>query len=333
MAKIIINATAAKSGGALTILRTFLESIPHNRRKDFLLLAPQSYEIDQLKSIRLSTCGIFTYIFSVIGIGFYQLVFSSRKVLSFNNVNTIFYSSSSMTYFHQLKMFDRSYKDLKLSLYRFTIRYINSRSLFIVQTKTVRDLFIKFDTRIGDRALIVWPGFIKEKLEENTFKLPNYPIDFDIEEFGLIPIAYDTDHKNLSFLSKINHFFHQKNIKNIILTKNASSLTNLESIFEIGQVSREQLYYLYSKAKFLIFTSLSETVGLPIFEFLETGKPTFVFGAQYAVDFYYKFHQPSNLILFNTEDEFKELFLQNIDKVYTSKSYSDGEWIKILEKL
>jgi hypothetical protein len=101
----------------------------------------------------------------------------------------------------------------------------------------------------------------------------------------------------------------------------------------IGKISRGCLFKVYQKVDFLIFSSTEETVGLPIFEFLQTGKPAFVFAAPYAVYLHKQFNSPSNFVLFSSVEDFKKKFLNHISEFNNRMDYSIGEWDKILSLL
>jgi len=62
--KVIINASAAKTGGAETIIKTFIESIPHTTTIHFIVLSPISFQNrPNVTFIYKSTTGLHTMFF------------------------------------------------------------------------------------------------------------------------------------------------------------------------------------------------------------------------------------------------------------------------------
>lgn len=331
-AKILINASAAKHGGAMTIIETYIDSIPEDEISRYILISSSKTKRKQLKQIKLETSGIGTLMFSTLGILFFQIYYQTKNVISFNNTNTLFFSNNTVTYFHQLKMFDTNYNDIKLRIYRFIIKRFNRKSRFVVQSSMVRKKLIDFDSSIGLNSVVVWPGFNVPELIKKDLLIDTLINQIQFNYLGCVPIAHNTDHKNLKFLFKIDSFLLEKLVK-VILLSNDNAFAQLQSVKQTGLITREQLFYLYSKCDFMLFTSKVETVGLPIFEFLQTGKPVFAYAADFAIDFQKQFCYPSNFILFKTEMEFKELFFQNIERTAPIANYCEGEWGKMHELL
>jgi hypothetical protein len=331
MKTVIVNATAAKTGGAQTILETFVDQIPNATQHQWVILT--GLNISSLNSnvqvINKQTSGMLTFLFSTIGILWFQLRFRTRSVLSFNNVNSIFFPSHGVTYFHQLKALDPDNRELKTRLYQFVIKNFLTSNLFILQSPFVLDMFKQMFSSIQRDPIACWPGFtIPEETSAVQVETSNIPS----KKLAVLPIAFPTAHKNVTSLAAWSSFLKKQKIT--VITLFDDPVPQLESGFQnIGSVNRIELFALYRKVDFLIFTSTKETVGLPIFEFLQTGKPAFVRRVQYS-EYYYNFwDKPDNLFLYSSLSELSTLVEKHIDLQVVPKDYSQGEWHKIFEYL
>lgn len=331
---ILINATASKTGGAETIIRSFAEQLNKYSQHHFILLTPVVFKSlpTNVTLINKSTSGIETLLFATLGIKTYVNKYKPCKILSFTNLNYILNPTIGITYFHQFKLLEKGHKDFKLKIYDIIIKLFLKKNIFVVQTDYVVQAFIQKYLFSKKSIISCWPGFTKPVLHKTASVIENHKLitASNTNFIGLLPIAYDAPHKNVQLVRDLQAFWSDQKVK--IVTCLEPSLNDRELI-HLGLLSRKQLFKLYQDVDFLIFPSLSETVGLPIFEFLVTGKPAFVYAADYAKKLYKQFNRPDNMILFEDIEEFKSLFLSNINKTTTAADFSDGEWYKIFELL
>ncbi|APX98897.1 glycosyltransferase family protein [Lacinutrix venerupis] len=330
MKTILVNASAANTGGAETILRTFVSEIKKETQYKFVILSPHKFNLAE-KHITFEyakTSGFKTVWFTIKGIGKYVKKYSPNKIISFNNLNYIFKPGIGITYFHQPKALEKGYSDVKIKVYQFIISKFLKKNTFIVQSEYIRNKFLKMFNYEEDEVISCWPGFIIPKQDTSL----NSKISSNFKHKGLLPIAYASPHKNVKSLEEIYGFLEENNIEITTLLNPANNyLSASKNINSIGAITRQQLFGLYKDIDFLIFTSKDETVGLPIFEFLQTGKPAFVYAADYAIEFNKQFGNPENLVLFKDAEEFKTLFLQKINCTSKPFDYSKGEWYKIID--
>jgi glycosyltransferase involved in cell wall biosynthesis len=330
---ILINASAAKTGGAETILRTFVQELENYPYYNFIVLSPvlfkESYANVQFDLV--STNGFRTVWFTILGVRKYIKKYKPKSVISFNNLNYIFKPELGITYFHQPKALEEGYKDSKIRIYRYVISRFLRKNKFVVQSDYIRHKFLKSYDFNPRNVITSWPGFIIPRTESINLLNKNRAFSY----YGLLPIAYAAQHKNVSLLKGLTGFLESKNILITTLLDKSNTVFDSDDkhIESIGGVNRSQMFDLYKQVDFLIFTSKDETVGLPIFEFLQTGKPAFVYAADYAIEFFKQFNKPENLILFKDVEEFKTLFLQKISLNVNSRDYSEGEWHKIIKLL
>ncbi len=330
MKNILINASAAKTGGAETILRTFVDFLKTETNNKYIVLSPHQFNVTEthLEFITLETNGFKTIWFSILGIGKYVRHYKPEKIISFNNLNYIFKPRLGITYFHQPKALELGYADVKVKVYKFFITKFLRENTFIVQSQYIKKKFINVYSYNPKAVLSCWPGFIIPEVHDKYNNL-NKAVNN-----GLLPMAYAAEHKNIELLNKIIPFFEDEKIQVTTLLEPGSKVLKISpSIINIGPISRLKMFRLYNEVNFLIFTSKDETVGLPIFEFLQTGKLAFVYAADYAKEFHKQFNEPENFILFENEADFKRLFLQHKDIKAKPFDYSKGEWNKILQVL
>ncbi len=328
--RILVNASAAKLGGAETIIRTFVENIPCTNDKIFIILSPLNFAAGSPNIIfkYKKTDGFQTVFFTCVGILVYMIKYKTKSVLSFNNLNNIFFPKKGVTYFHQLKALNGNSRELKLRLYDFIIKGFLKKNIFVVQSHYIKNLFISKYHVSGGKVLSCWPGFIlpiKISAGQQLEKKSGYT--------GIFPVAFDTTHKNIPLLLEMEEFFLLNAVKIITLLPKSSRTENPDVYSTRGAVTREELFKIYNEADFLIFTSTEETVGLPIFEFLQSGKPVFVFAAAYAVALHKQFNEPLNFILFTDKEDFQHKFSKHISVFDNSIDYSKGEWEKIFNLL
>lgn len=333
MKNIVVNASAAKGGGAEVIVRTFVDNIKVKEGYKYIIISPIKFSDLPLNvhSIYLKTSGIGSIVFSTLGIFYFLAKFRAKKIISFNNINCIFFTNRGITYFHQLKALD-NYRELKVKIYNFFIKKFLKKNYFIVQTEQVKMLFLKeYPMLKENQVLSSWPGFFIPSSKGNMIKFKRKPT---FKYVGVLPVSYESDHKNIDFLFTLESYFEKRGIHIItLLNQNTSRLRNCRVFSNIGEILREDLFELYSECDFLIFTSKTETVGLPIFEFLQTGRPAFVLKAPYSVSLFQQFDSPRNFCLFESEDDFKIKFEENINVFDDSHDYSKGEWHKIHQLL
>lgn len=332
MRTILVNASAANSGGAETILRTFVDYIKKEKQFKFVILSPHifNFEEEHITFETIETAGFKTLWFTTIGVHAYFKKHRPDKIISFNNLNYVIKPRLGITYFHQKKAIENEYTGLKIRIYRFVISKFLRKNTFIVQSSYIRRIFLDFFKFDQTKVKSCWPGFIipNEDLSLSSKLLKGF------KHRGLLPIAYVSDHKNVKSLEEIYDFLKEEDINiTTLLSPSSNDLSISQNINSIGLITREQLFGLYKKIDFLIFTSKDETVGLPIFEFLQTGKPVYVYAADYAIEFYEQFGKPENLILYKDAEDFKTLFLQKINCNAKPFDYSKGEWNKIIDLL
>lgn len=258
MRKILVNAVSAKVGGARTVVENFALDASLHKDIEFIFLCgfekPNNVG-ENINWIYKPKSGlsalVFTFFFSI----YFYIKYNCDAIISFNNVNSIF-PVKKITYFHQFKVFDSKCKDIKVFVYKLYY-FLFCSDVVVLQTKYVKSLFeSKFKNYIG-RTEIVWPGV------DELFILEQ---DYGVRKCNTVLVPYTditSKHKNFLFVEE----FALKNpqVKVLVTAEGVSNIFNIEFI---GIRNKNELKELYASSKFVLFPSLIETIGLPIFESL-----------------------------------------------------------------
>lgn len=299
---VLINASAAAEGGALTILNSYLNGIRENS-DNFIVLSPLEPDVvsDNIKWVRVNTNGIFTFMFSLFFSCFYYFWFRCERLVSFNNVNTALPIASKVTYFHNFLILNDSAP--KYKLLRFALRYLNQRgSLYVFQTSYVRDSFEdKFGFEVNSK--ICWPGVTLPseipKLSVEWNKTIN--LEYNHDKVLVWPVSdIFLKHKNYSLLCEIASKL--SGVRIVIPATNAGFSASDKFHF-IGRLGRGELLSLMSQSDGVLITSYVETVCLPIFEAIALKKRAYVYRQPYIKGIRDAFPNIEGLVEFGTVEE------------------------------
>lgn len=292
---IVVNATALRYSGALSILKQFLSEIPEGF----------SYIVFVYKGLNLE-CGkgnvtiVETdvtalhkrFIWDVCGLKKWLKEHGIRPVASISLQNTNFntgYDIPNFIYYHQpVAFFKYKWNPFKKqerllffykNIYPFFVKLlINKRTNIFVQLEFIKEGFIRNYNVRPENIHVVYPKLDKP----------------DTSAVGDIVLSDDSI--NLFFpaqpLFYKNHkvvFEAMKSVKKgctLYLTQvKPGDLEDVPSDLDIrmlGRVSQENLDFLYSNADALVFPSYIETFGLPLTEAASAGIPVIAADLDYA---------------------------------------------------
>jgi hypothetical protein len=318
--RIIINASAAKVGGAKTIIESFISWVgKHDKVNQFVLIAP--FCPDHLPSNVIyhhkETSGLGTLKFSVLGVFISCLKYKCDVCLSFNNVNLLLPICKRITYFHQPKVFTDN--GLRFRIMAFMVKLIKGSS-FVFQSPLIEQRFIdKFGK--GFKTNIHWPG-LGQSADPN---ISIYPLKKKQGEFLMLWPVTDpfASHKNLQWMEEFDSWLVKNNIR-ILMTSTKS--INCESVESIGLLSREQLFNLYSQVDAMLMVSLEETFCLPIYEAASLNTKVLVLNRPYIESVKTWKGLPSNIILFNTIDELEQGMHNRECNLDVEPEYFEPDW-------
>lgn len=320
--RVLVNASAASEGGALSIFNEFCAS-KKNDERFYILISPFKPDVlpNNSKWIKLSTNGISSLFFSLIGSWFYAVFYRCDKLISFSNVNTILPFRERVTYFHNLLIItDRA---LKFKVLRFAIKYLNQNDVtYIFQTDYVKAVFLK-NIISNIKNSVFWPGLsFGETLVESELKFT-----FDENEFYLVVPITNINYVHKNFLLVVECAKRNPSV-NFLVTTDKLPKDVPENVIAINSLSKSDFVYAIKLSDGVLITSEYETLCLPIFEALQMNKPAFVLQRDYVDGLISMFGSIEGLLLFTEIDSLNKQIESSklIDKNFAKAKYSIGQW-------
>lgn len=310
MSVIIVNATATRSSGALTILKQFIDTLSINETQDeyYIFINPQ-VKLKQINNVYYISINTVNWLKRI-----YWDEFGLRRWLKKHKLTPNLFISFQNTgaklngnipqliYYHQLlPLVDYRWNILKkeesiLFIYQkfyafFVSHYLTPQSHIVVQIPSTQKTFCeKFDfsqeniSVIRPNTEIIDYKQIKDYLFNDQsihFIYPATPYVYKnhidiIKAIGILREKRNIDH------IKVHFTFKENEVPNLI---NIIKKLNIESnfVFE-GSLPYEQLLSLYKSSNALLFPSYIETFGLPLIEAASIGLPVVAMDLPYAKD-------------------------------------------------
>jgi glycosyltransferase involved in cell wall biosynthesis len=309
---VLINATAAKTSGALTILKDCVMYIENNTLSNYEYhLFTVIDEFDTSKNLQIHKLPIQNWL-SRVQWDNGGLQKWCRKhnlepdmIISFQNTSTKYRNNNGlmivqMVYYHQpipLYKRDRLNYDLKIMLYYYFyplfVNRNNTLTHYVVQLPYIKELFCKKYRNITpDRVTVIRPN--KPSINVTSIVGKTFPEEKNVFRFlyPATPLKYKNHKVLISALVKIN----KRNpdlIKKVVIyftmdklperQMNVIKFNNLEFCIEfMGQVSYTELISYYKSVDALLFPSMIESFGLPLIEAECFGLPIIVSDLPYA---------------------------------------------------
>lgn len=318
--KVLVLATAAKNGGAETILRTAISHMSYSKNKVYYIFGgcKNIVSFGAVKYYYFPTNGIVSFIFAVGISPILAWYLKCCKVISFSNICSPQLGFETITYFHQLLFFTNPKEIGRYVywIYFFVIKFLMKGSTIVIQNELVKGMFIsKFGNHYN--LIVRWPGIPHARiLVDNKKRHMNGAI-----KRVLFPVSNSMNYKNVPLFLEIC-----KKNKDIYFFSFLSNNYDVSNHVPLGKVEINRVMEEIEKSDAMLFTSMEETLGLPIFEFAITGKPVFVYERPYTKWITTKFPFLNNIYFFNKEIQFDRSY--NILK-FDSKnieSILNGEW-------
>jgi glycosyltransferase involved in cell wall biosynthesis len=309
--KIFIIATAARSSGALTILKQFIEHLSSKKDENqyYIFISP-SISLCQIPNVVYIPIDTISWMKRILWdeYGFSQWIKKNRikpdLVISFQNTGTKYKKVPTLLYYHQpLPLIKYKWnifkKDERLLFFYtnfyslFVKRYLHSNVSVIVQTPSIRTAFINRFNIEESRVYLLRPD-IKNNKSDIEVELPFktnliqfiYPATFLPYKNHILIV------KSLHYLQTISPeilpfirvYFTISESKHINLAKEIRKY-NLQNNFVFkGIMSSEMLHAYYTQLDALLFPSFIETFGLPLIEASAKGLPIIAADMPYAHD-------------------------------------------------
>lgn len=309
---ILVNATASKSGGALTILKEYLSELRKSDKETIYYVfcgtdLPE-YNTDNIRIVKIKTHG-----FGIGGLkrlfwdsfGLFLFCIGNRikpdLIISFQNTGVIFPKVKQLIYYHQsIPLFKHKWKFYRKDesilffykkIYPFFIRLLlNKNTEFVVQQEFIKKLFSNKFHINDDKIHVIVPDI------NLSFESKIQKIVLDQRKFHIFYPTNLAKYKNyyvlfeaISEIKKMSPEISEKLILHITLDKNNEYLKHKISKFQIsdnlnllGTIPYKEVISYYNSVNLLVFPSYIETLGLPLIEAAYFGLPILVSDLDYA---------------------------------------------------
>jgi len=319
MKKIIfVNATAATEGGALTVLKQFIEGISIYSNKNiyyYIFCSLEELKIYENKYIRIVNNIKGKKWLDRIKWDLWGLKNWGKKknikadlLMSFQNTGVRYYKDTKqLVYLHQpipfkkkfnWKFFDKNERALWFykNIYKMIIKYsLKDYSYIAVQTEWMKNAVIEQFNWTPKKITIIKPNIKNIIIEE----IPR--INFNDNKFHIFYPANTAVYKNheltidtLKYIKENNPAIYNKLIihftfDNCLSSNRNKVLINLirdlkinKHIIYEGKISFDRVLSFYKSCDLMVFPSYIETFGLPLIEAASFGIPILVADINYA---------------------------------------------------
>lgn len=334
MKRILINATASTSSGALSILRSFINYIKKNENdlKDnfhFILFT----QLDEFTS-----CSVLS-IEKVKVSGWKERIkwdFGGLKkycdshfieadlIISMQNTCTKWKGILQLVYYHQsLPFFSYRWnllkkEEFKLFLYAHFYKYFvninNENAEYVVQLEWIKDAFCRKFRNINENKVhVITPDKPRINVGNINSEIICKKLNICKEErkiflYPATPMRYKNHEIIIKALSHITSR-ERESIRVLFTVSKNSFVNDLIQKYKvadccecIGSIPYEELLGLYKVSNALLFPSTIETYGLPLIEASCFGLPIFVSDLPYAHEVLKEYN---NCVFLNDKDLYK----------------------------
>ncbi len=287
--KVIINGMGCPVSGGRLVLEELIKALPTEASAKVIIpFKPQkglSQGLIQYFYFNHKIWGTFLRPFIDLFINAYALLNRSYYIINLSNYGLTFTSRSILYYHNPILLDPNELKGFGKGRSNFLVRIALNQSLkkaalIIVQTNHIRKLMLNYldfhKIKIKAEIQVVKPiHLISSDLHEDE-------ITNESNEFRLIYPAKNFPHKNINLaVSAV-----KKLPKNVKLNLTTDEKKTDEKINFLGKISYPQLIDFFKNSHALLFTSERETLGLPMLEALEFGKPAVLPNLPYAREIY-----------------------------------------------
>lgn len=309
---IIVNATATRESGALTVLNQFIDHIPADTLDRYYVFVDWNYRVvrnhENIEYIFVNTVSWLKRIsWDVYGLKKWinEHGVLPNLVISLQNTGVNLKTNiPQLIYYHQpfpLTSYRWSFfrKDERpFFLYKnvypyFVAQYLRKNTHVVVQIPSIKQAFIsKF--KIDSELVHVIPPDVKSADYERT-PVIKYEDDFIHFIFPATPLIYKNHICLVNSLSELHairpdllkkiriHFTFEKS-KSIQLYRHIQEHGLEENFIFEGVLPYDKLLGMYRVMRALLFPSFIETFGLPLIEAASAGIPVLVSDLPYARD-------------------------------------------------
>jgi len=299
MATIVVNATALRSGGALIILKQFIEAIPFD---DFtyIVFVDESVQLKALANVKLIPLNkrsfLKRFLWDSLGVKKWlkENHIVPTKSISLQNTNFrvniqcpnyIYYHNSIPLFPFKWNVFKANQRELWFykHIYPLFVKlFINSRTEIFVQLNYIKDSFCLRYKIPKEKVYVIFPKIELSNYYENDIT----NVIVDTKRINFFYPATSFFYKNHQILFDAFTFVDDKLSQKVTLYLTAdinfsSKFENID-IFDLGKLSYKEMASLYRNVDCLFFPSYIETLGLPLIEAASFGLPVIASDLPYA---------------------------------------------------
>lgn len=301
--RIVINATALNTSGALTILKQFIEYVPEDEY-EYIIFVDESVRITfTQKNISLIKKDVKSlrkrFQWDTFGLKKWLQINNFKPLVTISLQNTNFRCDKSIPnfiYYHNsIPFFNKNWNPFKKeekilwfykTIYPFFIKlYINQNTEVFVQTNSIKQAFVSYFNFPKEKVHIISPKIVLPKTEEAVTPV------LDKKRLNLFYPATAFIYKNHKVIFEALSILEEELQKNITLhlTCEKDELINtkldLKKLFQVnflGKMPFSGVIGMYLEADALLFPSYIETIGLPLIEAASLGLPIIVADLPYS---------------------------------------------------
>ncbi|MBE0650621.1 MAG: glycosyltransferase [Bacteroidales bacterium] len=301
MRQIIVNASALRSGGALTILQQFIEAIPDDGI-NYIVFCDDSITIDHSKKnlqlVPINARSFFKrFVWDAFRIKNWVKSYGIKPIAGISLQNTNFRIGDycpNFIYYHQpIPLYPNNWSLLKSSeralwfykhIYPFFVKlFLNSQTEIFVQLEFIKVGFSRRFHFDANKIHVVFPDM----------EIPSYSqkakIFLDYKKLNLFYPASALIYKNHEVLFRSLLLIDEQLKKEVVLyLTNTSDEFKVLPIFKnvnivfLDKITHDNVIWLFNNVDALLFPSYIETLGLPLIEAASFGLPVLAADLPYA---------------------------------------------------
>ncbi len=293
---IIVNATALRYSGALSILKQFLHTIPEDKYHYIVFVySGITLNFNQNNVTLIPTDVIsFTkrFCWDAFGLKRWLRKHNIVPVASISLQNTNFrtgFNIPNYIYYHQpVLFFDHTWSLLKKNekllwfyknIYPFFVKlFINKKTIVFVQLNFIKESFAEKFKFPKNRIFVVYPKLdTPTQIHKNEIAMDKNTVNLFFPAQPLFYKNHNTLFAALEYLNKSFALFLTQ-----VTNKDFPNTPNSINVNMLGRVSDVALSNLYWNSDALVFPSYIETFGLPLTEAASIGLPIIASDLPYA---------------------------------------------------
>lgn len=356
---IVVNATALTTGGALTILHQFLNHAKKYDQFKFFIFVSEQLDLQDSNNITFLKLNKRNWLKRIYWDSFglkkkiESMGVSAKKIISLQNTS-INFDCPQIIYLHQPLPFSGvkwsffSRTEWRLYLYThfysfFIFLFVKRNTIFVVQTRWMKDALVKMHSINNDNIRVIKPDItlpkIKTSIKAHQCKTNKrymfYPASNLIYKNHKVVLqalrVLELRYQVTDLIFQVT--FSDKDFA--VLMSEAKSL-GVESFLEnVGYVSQQEVFRLYTESDIVVFPSYIETFGLPLAEAAMLNKKIICTDAAYSRDVLEDYSNVT-YVQYDKPDDWAKVIYSIINNSAVESGYTykqDSSWSDFFEIL